>query len=242
MPKSNLFAGCYFYKMKHLILLHGAIGSKEQFTQLEGSLNEKFHVHSINFNGHGGDPFRNDVFSIALFADEVLAYMNKQNIATANFFGYSMGGYVAMYLAKHEPAKVERVVTLATKFHWDETTAAKEVKMLDAETIQQKAPSFAAQLKQRHAPNDWVEVLSRTKQMLLQLGQTNALQLGDHATITTPSLLLLGDRDKMVTTEETIAVYKALPNAQFGILPGTPHPIEQTDTELLSMFITRFLS
>jgi hypothetical protein len=31
----------------------------------------------------------------------------------------------------------------------------------------------------------------------------------------------------MVTLDETVIVYKQLPNPQFGVLPNTPHPIEQ---------------
>jgi hypothetical protein len=51
---------------------------------------------------------------------------------------------------------------------------------------------------------------------------------------------MLGDRDKMVSLEETMAVYQGLPNAQFAILPQTAHPIEATDMELLSFMLIRF--
>ena len=45
----------------------------------------------------------------------------------------------------------------------------------------------------------------------------------------------------MVTREETIAVFEQLPNAQLAILPGTPHPIEQVDNDLLAFHIRRFM-
>jgi pimeloyl-ACP methyl ester carboxylesterase len=227
--------------MKQLLLLHGAIGAKDQLTDLEGVLKSSFNTHAINFSGHGGREFPVEQFSIPLFAKNVLAFLDEKNIERINIFGYSMGGYVAMYLAKHFPERIDKVITLATKFYWDEATAAKEVKMLNAETIQQKIPAFAEQLQQRHSPNDWKEVLDRTKQLLLQLGESNTLQSEDYSTITTPSLLLLGDRDKMVTLDETVAVYKKLPAGELGILPNTPHPIEQTDVILLAEIIKRFL-
>jgi hypothetical protein len=53
-------------------------------------------------------------------------------------------------------------------------------------------------------------------------------------------MLLLGDRDKMVLLEETVAVYKSLPNAQMAVLPCTAHPIEQVDIALLDFFVRRF--
>ena len=76
---------------------------------------------------------------------------------------------------------------------------------------------------------------------MLELGQHNPLKPEDYATIATPALVLLGDRDKMVSLDETLAVYRALPNARMGMLPGTPHPIEQVSTGMLAFFIKDFI-
>lgn len=227
--------------MQHIILLHGALGSKDQLLPLAQSLDGQFQVHAFNFSGHGGRPFPANAFSIPYFSSEIESYMNEMGIDKAHIFGYSMGGYAALYLAKHHPGKVDKLITLATKFHWDESVAAKEVKMLNAATIKEKVPAFADQLQQRHAPNDWEALLDKTKELLTGLGKQNALQPEDYASITTQSLLLLGDRDKMVTLDETVAVYKQLPNARLGVLPGTPHPLEQVNSGLLMQLILAFI-
>jgi pimeloyl-ACP methyl ester carboxylesterase len=228
--------------MQHIILLHGALGSKDQLQPLAKELIGTYQVHSFNFSGHGGRPIPDIAFSIPLFAEQIVEYMKETNIEQANIFGYSMGGYTAMYLAKHHPDKINRLITLATKFHWDPSTAAREVKMLDGKTIREKVPAFAAQLQQRHAPNDWLALLDKTKELLTDLGQQNTLQPADYSSITTPSLILLGDRDKMVTLEETVAVYKQLPNAWFGVMPGTPHAFEQVNLSFLAELIRRFIN
>jgi len=225
----------------HLLLLHGAIGASHQLAPLAEALQENYTVHTLNFSGHGGEAFPQEAFSISLFTKEVMHFLRHQNIDISNIFGYSMGGYVALHLAKHHPQQVGKIVTLATKFHWDEATAARETKMLDAATIQQKVPAFAEQLKHRHHPNDWTMVLDKTKDMLQALGVQNTLHPAACASITTPSLLLLGENDKMVTVEETIDVQQAMPNAQFRSLPGTAHPIEQVDTGMLARTIHRFM-
>jgi pimeloyl-ACP methyl ester carboxylesterase len=227
--------------MQQLILLHGALGSKDLFQPLTRALENEYQVHTFNFSGHGGRPFPDTAFSIPLFAEEIAQYMAEIGIAQADIFGYSMGGYAAMFLAKHHPEKVNKLITLATKFHWDEKTAEKELKMLDGKTIQEKVPALAKLLQQRHAPNDWLVLLDKTRQLLTDLGKQNTLQLEDYATINTPCMVLLGDRDKMVTLEETIAVYKQLPNAQWGIMPGTPHALEQVNMQLLTEMIKAFI-
>jgi pimeloyl-ACP methyl ester carboxylesterase len=221
--------------MQHVLLLHGAIGAKDQLETLEKTLPENFIVHRINFSGHGGEAFSDKPFSISLFADEVLNYLSSQNIEQASIFGYSMGGYVAMYLAKYHPGKINKVITLATKFYWDEVTAAKECAMLNEEKIEEKIPAFAKALAERHAPNDWKTVLAKTKEMLVAMGKDNPLSPEDYETIQQPVLVMLGDRDKMVSLEETVAVYKKLPNGQLMVLPGTEHPIEKVDVGRLDL-------
>jgi pimeloyl-ACP methyl ester carboxylesterase len=229
--------------MQHLLLLHGAIGANTQLLPLAESLQHDFIIHNLNFAGHGGESIPNEPFSIALFAKQVMRYMDDHIPAAAivHLFGYSMGGYVGMYINKHWPGRLTKIVTLATKFHWEEAVAVKEVQMLNPDTITRKVPVFADQLAQRHLPADWKIVLQKTADMMLAMGKDNPLQTGDYPAILTSCLLLLGDRDKMVTLEETVAVYKQLPNAQLGVLPGTAHPIEQVNLQQLVFQVRSFL-
>lgn len=152
-----------------------------------------------------------------------------------------MGGYVAMYLAKFYPHRVKKIITLATKFNWNENIAAKEVNMLDPEVIEKKVPAFAAVLQKRHAPNNWKTVLEKTAAMLIEMGKDNPLKPGDYKDIRHQTLILLGDLDKMVTTEETREVYNLMPNAQMAIIPETPHLLEMVNTDRLATEIRSFI-
>lgn len=227
--------------MQHLLLLHGAIGAADHFEPLRNALGDAYDIHTFSFPGHGGNALPAEPLSIAMFAEVTLAYMDKHGLDKVSIFGYSMGGYVGMYIACKYPGRVERIITLGTKYHWDEPTAVQEIQMLNADRIEAKLPAFATALSERHAPTDWKKLLLCTGQMLLDMGKDNPLKPEDYATIQIPVLVLLGDRDKMVPQPETVAVYRGLPNAQLGILPGTPHPIEQVDASLLAFFIRRFL-
>jgi pimeloyl-ACP methyl ester carboxylesterase len=226
--------------MQHILLLHGAIGSKDQLYQLEQKLADSFTVHRLNFSGHGGSPVADAAFSISLFASEVIAFLDKKEIDSIHIFGYSMGGYVAMYLAKHYPQKIKKIITLATKFAWDENIAGQEIKMLNAAKIEEKLPDFAAALQKRHAPCNWKTVLEKTAAMLTAMGKDNPLKTADYSEIQHPVLLMLGDRDKMVTLDETVEVYKNLPQAQLAVLPNTAHPIEMLNADRLANEIRAF--
>ena len=226
--------------MHDLILLHGAIGSSEQLKPLELKLSANFIVHNLDLPGHGGQEMPPE-FNIKFFTSWVSRYCEQRNLKKISVFGYSMGGYVGMYMARQYPSLVNRLATLATKFHWDEAIAAREIKMLQPEIIRQKLPDFATTLERRHAPLPWENVLSKTADLLTGLGKNNILKPQDYSLINHPCLLMLGDRDKMVSLEETVSVYKMLPAGMLAILPGTPHPVEAANVESLSFMLTQFM-
>lgn len=227
--------------MEHLILLHGAIGSKQQLAPLQASLSAHYCVHTLNFYGHGGHNFVNKPFSIPLFAEQVIHYIKSISPQQVHIFGYSMGGYVALYIAKHYPTIAQKIITLGTKFYWDKHIAFKEAQQLQPAVIEQKIPAFAKILQERHTAQQWVNVLNQTADMLKAMGENNHFCETDYASITSPVCVMLGDRDKMVTLQETINVYTNLFNAQMVVLPNAPHPIEQVHVGLLSYMIHYFI-
>ena len=226
----------------NLLLLHGAIGSAAQLQHFKTGLSKKFDVHSIDFQGHGGTSLPDAPFSVDMFVNQVLDYLNTQKLEQVDSFGYSMGAFVALKLAKDYPGRVNKIISLGTKFEWNEQIAAKEVQMLLPEKIEVKLPAFANTLKERHAPSNWKTILEKTAEMMTSMGKDNPLKLSDFPKIAQPVLVMRGDRDRMVTLQETLAVFEALPNAQLCILPGTPHPAEQVDVETIVVLAEKFLA
>jgi pimeloyl-ACP methyl ester carboxylesterase len=59
--------------------------------------------------------------------------------------------------------------------------------------------------------------------------------------ISQPTRLMVGDRDTVVTIDETAAAARRLSSGELCVLPGTPHPFEQVDIPLLVTLLTDFL-
>jgi len=228
--------------MPAILMLHGALGTQAQFLPLRSLLEKQHSLHTLDFMGHGQAASAPEGISVPMLAQQVLDYLDAQQLSAIPLLGYSLGGYVAMYLARHYPQRVSKVITLATKYHWNADIAAKEVKMLDAAVIEQKVPAFALALEQRHTRHNWKQVLSHTAALMQQLGRQPLLAAADYAAINTPALLMLGDRDTMVTLTETVEVYRALPQAQLAVLPNTPHPLEKAEPALVAAVLQRFLT
>ena len=76
--------------------------------------------------------------------------------------------------------------------------------------------------------------------MMLELGREPVLPIGDLAGIEHRVMVGVGDRDKMVSIEETVAAYRQLPNGRLIVLPDTPHPLEKVSQDRLAHEIAEF--
>ena len=226
--------------MKPILLLHGALGSKSQFSGITEMLAGNYDVFAFDFTGHGANQLPESQFTVETFAQDISAYMQVNGLEGADIFGYSMGGYAALYAAASGIINAGRIFTLATKFEWSEETAAREVKMLDAEKIKQKVPAFAEELAARHGSSKWEALLGKTREMMLELGRNNLLNTDMLARVKNEVLVSIGDRDKMVSLEETIAAYRAIKNASLLVIPETEHPLERVDLQRLTYEIKKF--
>lgn len=225
-----------------LLLLHGALGDKSQFTPLIPLLAPHWDVHVLDFAGHGVAPLTQEWFSIEHFADNLLAYLDTQSLSQAHLFGYSMGGYVGLYAAAQHPERIASVFTLATKFAWTPEIAERETRQLDADRIAIKVPAFAQALEARHPALGWRTVLQQTRTLLEGLGAAPIITSDLLASLAQPVRVALGDRDTMVTLDETIVAYRTLRAGELQIFPGTPHPFERVSPTRLAAAITDFFS
>jgi pimeloyl-ACP methyl ester carboxylesterase len=227
--------------MQSIILLHGALGAAESMLPLSNNLDDIAEVHILDFSGHGEARWPEDGFTMDVFEQDVLHFMESRGLQAAHIFGYSLGGFIGLRLAKALPERIKSVITLATKFDWTEETCAKEAGMLDPDTLAAKVPKFTAGLAQVHTRNGWRRVMEETRNMLQTMSQYR-FSAEDFAAITVPVRLMVGDRDKMVRMDETREAFRAIPKAEYAVLPGTPHPLEAVNKELLSAHVRTALA
>lgn len=231
---------------KKLLILHGALGSQEQFDILESKLSDVFEVYKFNFTGHGGREIPPHSFSIDLFSKDLIEFLKKQNFQDINIFGYSMGGYVALYTVINCNPLINNCIkkffTLGTKFNWNPETSRKEASILNPEDIETKIPKFAETLKKRHTEENWKSVLNKTAEMMINLGNNPEIKTEDLSKINIPVLITVGDKDNMVTIDESSTVAGKINGSEFKVLENTFHPIEKVDVEMLSIEIKNFIN
>ncbi len=225
---------------QHLILLHGALGNRQQFQALKTRLSQKFEVFDFNFEGHGGST-TDRKFSIDLFSRNTLEFIRHHHIKRADIFGYSMGGYVALKLAKDYPEVVGKIICLGTKFNWDPEVGEQEIRKLNPLKIEEKVPVFANILAATHHPADWKTVVEKTAEMMRGLIKGKKLKDKDLRQIHKQVLITVGSDDEMVSIEESQWAAKSLPQGKFQLINGFVHPLEKNDPEKLASVITNYL-
>lgn len=224
-----------------ILLLHGALGSSEQFISLQEILASEGEVFVMDFDGHGNSESNAD-FSIELFTQNIFDFLEENKISKTAIFGYSMGGYVALNFALKNPDSVEKIITLGTKFDWNIEFAEKEIKMLNPETIEMKVPAFAERLKELHGTENWKNVVLKTAKMMQNLGENPTLKETDFKKIKPSTLICLGELDVMSTEVESRNVSNYLQNGQFQAIQNLKHPIETVPLDKIAAIINNFIT
>ncbi|MDI1354377.1 MAG: alpha/beta hydrolase [bacterium] len=225
--------------MRNIILLHGALGSASDLENLELVLNGlNFEVHQLTFSGHGSVPFQKE-FGINQFVNELEDYVLSHKLRNCSAFGYSMGGYVALVLAAKNRGLLGKIITLGTKFNWTADNIEREKSACHSPTLLLKQPAFAESLRLAHG--DWEQLVEKTSDMIGCFLRENFLNPQALEQISIPVLLCLGENDKMVTREETEAVWQKLPNSDYLLIPEAKHQLQTTNMQVLGSAIQNFV-
>src|SRR5688572_16771428 len=103
---------------KPLIVIHGAYMTIEAMGAIIPRLAESRQVIAVELQGHGrtGD-IADRPLSYEALADDIDALMAHLNIETADIFGYSLGGGVALQVALRHPDRVNKLILVSSSYN-----------------------------------------------------------------------------------------------------------------------------
>ncbi len=222
-----------------LVHCHGATGAAQQFQPLIHELHD-YANFAFDFEGHGESQPTDRPFRIEHFAENLQHFIEHHQLALARIVGYSMGGYVALWLAAHRPELIHSILTLGTNLRWSVDHAERQVRFLNADKMFEKVPAYARELELRHSRAGWRTVLEKTAEMMLDLGAQPRLGSEQYADVKCPVRYGIGDSDSMVSLDETLEAHRATANSQLYVLPATEHPLDRVRMPLLATVIRDF--
>ena len=227
---------------KTILFLHGALGSSKDLVPLMGMMEEKnYEALTFDFSGHGQKAKWPDEFRIDLFARDLESFIQLRKLEDVIVFGYSMGGYIALYHAANYPdSPIRQIVTYGTKFNWSEKAVSRELIMLDPDHLKEKFPTFADSLMEKHGER-WKALLLSTAHMMQNLERLDGLTREDLSDVEIPVTFILGDQDRMVSSEETNFTASWLRRGQVKTLTHSKHELERSNLRELSNIISEII-
>lgn len=208
-----------------LVILHGVSGSADEMEPLARPLGAWFAVRMPNLLGHGGRPVP-DGYTLEEMAADLIAWLDAEGIGRAYFLGYSLGGYLALYLARHYPERVQAVAGIVVKHAFDETSVGHITYLADPDRLARPGNPRKDELIAIHGDENWIRVTNNTARLFQGFGREAPLSDDEFQAIDAPVLLLSGDRDPLVPEADSRRLAELLPNARLGLFPGPAHPLK----------------
>src|SRR5262249_45737585 len=97
-----------------LVLLHGAFGFAEGWSGVLPTLAKTRRVIVVELQGHGHTADRDQPLAYEHMADDTAELLKQLKIKSADFFGYSMGGTVALGVAVRHSELTGKVAILGS--------------------------------------------------------------------------------------------------------------------------------
>ena len=103
-----------------VLLLHGWTASADlNFFSAYATLAESYRVIALDLRGHGRGMCSAEPFTLEDCADDAAALLAHLGVGNVIAVGYSMGGPVALLLARRHPGAVAALVMQATALEWN---------------------------------------------------------------------------------------------------------------------------
>jgi pimeloyl-ACP methyl ester carboxylesterase len=220
---------------KPLVLLHGAFGTATVYPALA----KNRQLIAVELQGHGHTADIDRPLTFEQMADDVAALLKHLKINQADFFGYSMGGNVALAFAIRHPTLVGRLAVNGSNYgkieDAYEPAALKQFQSPPADF----APAMLKGPYDKVAPDpaQWPALVARVKKMGLEF---TGFPRADMKSIKAPVLITLRDRD-VGRPEHAVEMFRLIPNAQLAILPGADHFALWTSPDKVLAPIAAFL-
>lgn len=221
-----------------LIIIHGLLGSLDNWQTLAKRYADHFQVYTIDVRNHGKSPHSPD-FSYDLMVKDLEDFYEHHTIEKANIIGHSMGAKIAMNFALSNPSNVETLVSAdmsPVAGNSDHDFIFKALNSIDMEEVQNRSD---AEDQLKHAISDFgirqflLKNLDRKKdgsyewKMNLKALSENYESILEEVrsdnSFDGPTLFIKGGKSGYIKDEHEAAISGLFPNVQFATIENAGH-------------------
>lgn len=233
-----------------LILLHGGMGVGKNSAHLIPAFSKQFKVILPDLRGHGKTDNPGEELSYRLIADDVAALIDALDLKQPSVCGWSDGGQIALELGMNYPDAMKCMVVGAAWYQFSQhyqtmlkVMGFESPSAVNMDKLRQTLGPMAEMWRAFHATTDDPD---RWEKLALQISSMWWTPLGytavDFQKIKTPTMVLLGDRDQIISVEEAVEMYRLIPGAELAIVPNANHSLPMLRAELFTNLVSDFLA
>lgn len=217
-----------------IILLHGFCETHEIWDGLTKDLSKKFEIFTIDLPGFGNSPPLSTPSSIDEVGAKVFEWIDRQQIQKPVVIGHSLGGYVALAMAKQHPEDFAGIGLIqSTAFPDTEEKKVNRNKVIEFVKTHGTDPfidTFVPGLffDKSHPAIPQIDKIARgtTKETLLAytaLMRDRPSSIDFIKKTNLPVLILGGDKDTIIPAEITLEHGKLASNSSLQLLKNIGH-------------------
>ena len=220
-----------------LVLIHGGAVDSRFFRDNVPALAERFRVIATDLWGHGRSPDREGPYSLDSFSDDVAELIERVADGRAHVVGHSIGAAVALVLALRRPEVVDRLALISGGY--DVSTDVPNPMSIDemvAGTV-----AFLGSTYGEVSPDGEAHFPVVTRKDFELSAREPMLTRDEVAAVAARTLVMVAD-DDISTLEHSVDMYRAIPNSELAVVPGTSHFLLQEKPALVNAFLLDFLT
>ncbi|WP_456267248.1 alpha/beta fold hydrolase [Kushneria sp. AK178] len=240
-----------------LVVLHGLFGSADNWRSHVKHWRRTRRVVAVDLRNHGRSPHAPGMGYDAMAAD-VLEVLDRLDIRQCDLLGHSMGGKVAMTLARHHPQRVKRLIVadiapvVYEHGHDDIFRAHRLVEDALPESRKEADDAMAGAIDSQTTRQFLATNLARDDQGILGwrvgldfieegYGDIVAPPGGD-TPFEGPTLVLRGEHSDYITDETLPIIAEVMPASRVETIKGAGHWLHAEQPEAFLQSIDDFLN
>ncbi|MFY9153338.1 MAG: alpha/beta hydrolase [Prolixibacteraceae bacterium] len=222
-----------------LLLIHGGLGSIENFKKCIPTLADHFKVIAIDSPGHGRSS-QTDSLSYQFLADQISQFIDFLELDSLYIMGWSDGGVVGLMLANERSDKIKKLIAVGANSRLDgineEGITWMRNEIIDWSKRDENWFNHYSSLTPE--PEKIDRFVRNTQKMWLSEIYISEANL---KSIKIPTMIVQGDRDG-IKIEHGIELFRNIGKSQLCILPNTSHFVFDERPDLINGIAIDFFS
>jgi len=233
--------------LEKIVLIYGWGSNQKKWEEVKNILQKNgFDVLVFDLPGFGNTPPPKEVWGINNYSDFVLKKIKERGWESFHLLGHSFGGQIATFLAINYPQKIKKIIFCAPAIIRKQNLKYKILakiarlgrRFLEILGLKKIVPKFQ-KIISKFWGSDYYQAQGIMKDIIKKVFKEDLSEFLDK--IQVPTMIIWGNKDKMLPLKHGIIIKQEIPNSKLVILENIGHSPHIECPRKLSNEIIKFI-